>query len=294
VLTAPARSAVMAPSGPDHGRRVARAVLWLSWPVGLVLALGHLLGGLLSDPIYAVVDVAYVTCVVVSFRRAQVVPDRTGTVLLGVGVAVFALASLTGVPTAQRPTAMLFNAAALLAVAILLMGGAAALAHRTGGLPATLGLVAIGIGSAGYLLNLLARWAVVLSGAGPQQAAVEERAWVASSYLNGLGGPGDFMTVLLVWLDLVQLAYLVLVYAGFAVISMSLGRIGAISRRASRALAATGSAAALLATGAAVTADALPGPAGAVAASVAFVLTIPFMSTLVPALLGTALLTRRQ
>lgn len=279
--------------------RAARVVLWAAWPVGLVLALGHLLGGLLSDPVFAVLDIAYVAAVLLAVRVAvmpggsAVMPDRAGLALLGAGVAVFALASLTGGPTADRPTAMLLNAAALFAVAVTLMVAAVAVAHRGGGLPAVLGVAAVGIGSVGYLLNLLARWAVVLSGAAPQQAAVEDRAWIASAYLRGLDGTPDLMTVLLVWLDLIQVAYLVLAYLGFAALAAALGRTGAISGRAARAIAATGTAAATVTTVAALVAAGLPGAAGAVAASVAFVLTIPFMSTLVPALLGVALLTHR-
>ncbi len=281
---------VSAAGGP--ARRAARTALWLAWPVGLVLTLGHLVGGLLSDPVFAVVDVAYVAAVVVAVRRAGVAPDRAAFALLGAGVAVFALASLTGGPTAERPTAMLLNAAALLLAAVALMVGAVALAHRVGGLPALLGACAIGVGSVGYLLNLLARWAVVLSGAAPQQALVEDRAWLANAYLPGLDGTPGWMTVLLVWLDLIQVAYLVLAYLGFAALAVALGRAGAISGRAARGIAVTGAVLAGAVTVAAAVADTLPASAGTVAAEVAFVLTIPFMSTLVPALLGCALLTR--
>jgi len=272
--------------------RLARAGIWLAWPVGLALALGHLLGGLLSDPLFLVVDLVYVAAVAVAVRLGAATRDRVGLTLLGAGVGIFALASLTGAPTADRPTAMLLNGAALLAAAITLMAGAAALAYRTRDLPALLGLVALAVGSAGYLLNLLARWAVVLSGAAPQQAAVEDRAWIASAYLRGLDGAPDPVALLLVWLDLVQVAYLVLAYLAFAALATSAGRSGAVSARAARAIAVTGYAAAGIVIVSAALAAYLPAPLQGIAAEAAFVLTIPFMSTLVPALLGSAMLVR--
>lgn len=263
----------------------ATAALWLAWPVGLALALGHLLGGLLPGPVFVVVDAAYVLAVVVALRGARAPRDHAALALLGAGVGVFALASLTGGPTARHPTAMLLNAAALLAVAVALAVGAFALAHRFQRLPAVLGAAAVGIGSAGYLLNLLARWAVVLAGAAPQQAAVEERAWMANVYLRGLDGVPDTMSLLLVWLDLMQVAYVVLAYAGFAGLAVAAGRAGAVSGRAAGAVAAVGWVAA-----AGTVLCAVLAPVSAVFAEAAFVLTIPFMSTLVPALLGCALL----
>ncbi|GAA0897936.1 hypothetical protein GCM10009557_73000 [Virgisporangium ochraceum] len=265
---------------------MVRAAPWLAWPVGLALALGHLLGGLLPGVAFVVVDAAYVLAVVVTLHRGRWTRDRAALALLGAGVGIFALASLTGVPTARQPTAMLLNAAVLFAAAVALAVGAVGLAHRMPGLPARLGVTAVVVGSAGYLLNLLARWAVVLSGAAPWQAAVEDRAWVANVYLRGLDGVPDTMSLLLVWLDLMQVAYVVLTYVGFAGLAVAAGRAGAVSGSAARAVAAVGGVAAGLTVLCAVLA-----PVSVVAAEAAFVLTIPFMSTLVPALLACALLT---
>jgi hypothetical protein len=266
---------------------VVRAAPWLAWPVGLALALGHLLGGLLPGVAFVVVDAAYVLAVVVTLHRRRWTRDRAALALLGAGVGIFALASLTGVPTARQPTAMLLNAAVLFAAAVALAVGAVALAHRMPDLPARLGATAVVVGSAGYLLNLLARWAVVLSGAAPRQAAVEDRAWVANVYLRGLDGVPDTMSLLLVWLDLMQVAYVVLTYVGFAGLAVAAGRAGAVSGSAARVVAAVGGVAAGFTVLCAVLA-----PVSVVAAEAAFVLTIPFMSTLVPALLACALLTR--
>lgn len=46
---------------------------WLVWPVGPVLTLGHLLGGLLPGPAFVVVDAAFVAAVIVTLqgRRAR-------------------------------------------------------------------------------------------------------------------------------------------------------------------------------------------------------------------------------
>jgi hypothetical protein len=268
---------------------MVRVALWLAWPVGLVLALGHLLGGLLPGAAFVVVDAAYVLAVVVTLHLGRWTHRRAALALLGAGVGIFALASLTGVPTARQPTAMLLNAAVLFAAAVALAVGAFTLAYRMSTLPALLGAAAIAVGSAGYLLNLLARWAVVLAGAAPQQAAVEDRAWVANVYLRGLDGGPDTMSLLLVWLDLMQVAYVVLTYAGFAGLAVAAGRADAVSGRAARRIATVGWVAAGLTVVCAVLA-----PASAVAAEAAFVLTIPFMSTLVPALLGCALLTHTR
>jgi hypothetical protein len=76
-------------------------------------------------------------------------------------------------PSAGDPIEMLLNAVVLLAVAVALLAAAVHLAIRAWGgrshrarVPAALAVVALGVGSVGYLLNLLARWAVVLSGSG--------------------------------------------------------------------------------------------------------------------------------
>ena len=61
---------------------------------------------------------------------------------------------------------------------------------------------------------------VVLSRGRPdEQAAVEDHAWVAFEYLRGLEGSPDFVTYLLVWLDLLQLAYLATTYVAFAAVA---------------------------------------------------------------------------
>jgi hypothetical protein len=270
------------------------AVGWALWPAGLLLALAHLLGGGLPMPLFLLLDALLVAALLLFLRSRGASADPVAAALVLAGVGVFALASLTGAPTAQRPAAMLLNAAVLLAVAVVLLVAGALLAlragHGAGRAPAALGLLALVVGSVGYLANLVARWAVVLSGAAGLQARVEESAWMASAYLLGLPGEPSFVVLLLVWFDLLQVVYLVLVYLGFAALATALGRTGHVRVRTARALAVAGSVLALLVAVGAVLASALPAPMGAVAAEVAFVLTIPFMSTALPHALGLALL----
>ena len=150
-------------------------------------------------------------------------------------------------------------------------------------------MLALVIGSGGYLVNLLARWAVVLSGAADLQAAVEDSAWVAYAYLPGLDTEPTFLGYLLVLFDLLQLAYVVLTYLGFGALASALGRAGHLRARAARRIGLAGAGLAGVATVAAV----LAGSVGTVAAWAAFVLTIPFMTTLLPCALGLALLRSR-
>jgi hypothetical protein len=149
------------------------------------------------------------------------------------------------------------------------------------------------VGSAVYLVNLVARFAVVLSGASGQQAAVEDTAWIAYEYLRGLGGAPDFMSFLLVWLDLLQLGYVATVYVCCAGLARLLRKQGAVSERVGRAVERAGHAlAAVIVLGVALAAI-LPRELDVVPAWAAFVASIPFMTTLLPFVLGAAMLSTR-
>src|SRR4051794_23500766 len=207
-------------------------------------------------------------------RRAR---DRAAAALVLVGPTVFILAGLTGAPTARLPAVMLANAAVLLPAAATVLGAAVVLALRAA--PehrprAALAVAALVVGSSGSLLTLLARGAVVASGAVDQQVAVEDTAWVASAYLTGLPPGPTYLAFLLVWLDLVQLAYVVLTYVGFAGLASALGGTGLVAVPVARAVGRGGVGLAGLTAAAAVGAGMLPGTVASVAAEVAFVLTI--------------------
>src|SRR3954454_18133822 len=75
-------------------------------------------------------------------------------------------------------------------------------------------------------------------------------------------------------------AYVVLTYVGFAGLASALGGTGLVAGPVARAVGRGGVGLAGLTAAAAVVAGMLPGAAASVAAEVAFVLTIPFMSTL--------------
>jgi hypothetical protein len=271
-----------------------RAALWITWPAGLVLALAYATGQLITPTVFAALDLAYLGGAVLLVRALGGRADPQAAALVLAGAGLFALVAPTGEPTAREPALMLLNAGVLAAVAVTLLVVAVRLAFRCGTgparVPAALGLLALVVGSSGYLLNLLARWAVVLSGAAGLQADVEASSWVAHAYLPGLDTEPTFLGYLLVLLDLLQVAYVVLTYLGFAALAVGLGRAGALPAAGARR---TGAAGTVLAAGtgtSAALAFVLPGTGGTVAAWSAFVLTIPFMSTLLPFALGARLL----
>ena len=266
-----------------------RKIAYAAWPVGLVLVLAYTMGEVMPRPLFLLLDLALAVGYALVLRR--VARDPAATALAVAGVGLFVMVGVVGPPTAREPVFMLLNTVVLLAVAVTLLVAATTLGLRTRGGPAVLAVLALAVGSVGYLLNLLARWAVVLSGAAPAQAAVEDRAWQASSYLRGLDGDPSFVTYLLVWFDLIQVAYLVLAYLTFAGLAVALRRALALPPRLARGIAVAGWALAALVCVGAVVAP-LNGPLGTVGAWTAFVLTIPFMSTLLPHLLGVALLDR--
>jgi hypothetical protein len=278
--------------------RVAATAVWLSWPVGFLLIMAHTLGGLLSTGVFALLVLVYAVALTLAVRALS---RRRGggqdaVLLVVAGPLVFVLAGLTGPPTASAPGLMLLNGAVLAVTAgvVLVAATGLVLGRDRVGRPdrtAVLGLMALVIGTAGWMINLVARWAVVLSGASELQAEVESRAWMANVYLRGLQGEPSFLAYLLVLMDLVQLVYLALAYLGFGLIGRVVYRDRLVAQRWGRTIPVVSFvlAAVVLVSAAAA---AWVGPLGVVAAWTAFVLTIPFMSTLVPYLLGGAMLTR--
>jgi len=269
----------------------------LTWPAGLLLVVANLEIGAVTPPVHAVLSVLYAAGVIALLRRWDAHRDRPATLLVAIAPALFVGVGFAGPPTAEEPGLMLLNTAALMVVALVLLLVAVRIVvdHRASpyvgaAVPALLLLV---MGSTLYLANLVARVAVVLSGAAEQQAAVEDRAWVAFEYLRGLDGSPDFTVYLLVWLDLLQLAYLATTYVAFAAIALLLQRQGLVSHRSGTVVRGGAHAlAAVLVIGVAAAAI-LPSDADLVPAWAAFVTSIPFMSTVAPFALGVALLRAR-
>jgi hypothetical protein len=278
-----------------HTRRPARsatAFTWAVWPAGLLLTAAYAEAHLVPLPLFVILDLAYGAAAALAMRRA----GAPAAWLIAPAAVIFSLASLTGAPTAREPGAMVANAAVLgVAAGILLIGyvvAAARMWDSPGRGAAAIAVVTISVGTAVYLINLLARFAVVLSGAAPAHAAVEDRAWQAYAYLLGLDGEPSPLTLLLVWLDLLQFAYVVLAYLSAATLGVAVYRGCVLTRNRMRAVAAAGVllAAAALAGGVLGSTSAGLGPTGA---GVAFAATIPFMTTLLPSMLGAAIRHRR-
>lgn len=276
-------------------RRLGGAYLVLG--LALAVCVGRL-RDLMGAPALLAGYVAFVALTVVALRGAIAGRSRThpafgpGVLLLAGPLVLLLGASVTGEPTAALPGDYLINTTAILLGSVVLVAGVVVLVVRLWDagervLPA-LGLAGLLVASAGWLVNLLFRYAVVASGAAGLQAAVEDRAWVADVYLLGLPGAPSWMELLLVWTDLLQLAFVTMAYLAAAAMATSAARIGWLGRRTGRSLAALG-----LAAASGVVAGAVLAGAGSPAAATAvFVLTIPFMAFLLPYATGVALVWR--
>ena len=223
--------------------------------------------------------------------------DHAETRLALLGIGLFAGVGV-GPPTADEPGLMTLNTAALLVVAVALLAVAVRLVverrHSPMVGPAVSALVLLAVGSTAYLVNLVSRVAIHLTGAAPQQAAVEDTNWQAAEYLRGLDDTPDFMGLLLTWQDLVQLGYVVTTYLAAAALARLLRSEGEVSRRAGTALMRAAYALAGLLLGGIVLAVSLPREADLVPAWGAFATSIPFMTTLAPFGLGVAMLVQRR
>ena len=263
------------------------------WPIGLLLVVANMEVAEISAPVFLALDIGYLCGSLLLLRQASCGRDRIATILVLSGVGLFFIVGFTGIPTADEPDLMMLNTAALLGAALTLNYAVVALVWRRRHSPVMASvlpmIVMVIIGTTLYIANLLARFAVVFSGAAPRQVAVEDKAWVAYEYLRGLTAPPDFMGYALVWLDLLQLAYVVCAFLGFAAISRLLrgqfitDRVGRIIQVAGNGLAAI----IVIGVGCAAV---LPREFDAVPAWAVFVAGIPFMTTLLPFVLGVALL----
>ncbi len=198
-------------SGPSP-RQVGYGLLAL-WPVGLALALVNAAVSVVTAPVFAVLAGIYVALAAVTIRRVATPGPPPAVTLVGAAIVLFAIAGFTGEPTASRPSSMVVNTAVLLVVSIALVVGAVGLllqfrrSPRVGVAVPAVAVFALGTG--GFVLNLLARLAIVLTGAEEQQLAVEATHWSAAQYLRGTTGPVDIVGKTQVRLGQVQLAKVV-------------------------------------------------------------------------------------
>jgi hypothetical protein len=212
-------------------------------------------------------------------------------VLLAAGpLALLLGASVTGEPTASRPGDYLLNTTAILLGSVILVAGFAVLFARlweTGErLFPLLGLTGLLVGAAPWLANLVFRYAVVASGAAGLQAEVEDRAWVANEYLRGLQGEPSWMEFLLVWTDMLQLAFVLLAYLAAAAFGAALIKAGWIGKTGGHVFVGLNLALALIVTAGII----LAGSGSTAAAWTAYILTIPFMVFILPYFVGVALI----
>lgn len=149
------------------------------------------------------------------------------------------------------------------------------------------------LGSAGYLVNLLGRIAVVQTGLSGRQAALEDDYWMATEYLRGLPASSDPLAYLLTWMDLVQLGYVVTAYVATAGLARLLHTERLVPARAGRVVEGCAWAGAGLLAGSIGLALTLPRDLDAAPAGLAFALSIPFMTTLLPFALAALALRHR-
>lgn len=279
----------------DAGRASAVGLAAL-WPAGAILAMANEEVDLVTTPVFLALDACYLLAAAALLAGRGARGRGSVGLLAATPVALFGLAGFTGAPTGTEPDLLLLNTATLLGVSLLLMIAVTELVHRyrsSGAAPvAVCALVVFVVGSAGYVVNLLGRVAVVLSGLGERQAELEGDYWDASSYLRGLPPAGDPLAYVLTWMDLVQLAYVASAYAVTGALGRLLAREGVASERAGKWVGIASWSALGLLVGSIGLAVALPSTTDAVPAGIAFGLSIPFMTTLLPFALGASALAR--
>ena len=118
------------------------------------------------------------------------------------------------------------------------------------------------------------------------QAEVEDRAWVANEYLRGLEGIPSWMDLLLVWTDMLQLAFVVLAYLAAAAFGAALSKAGWLGRLGGVAFVGLNLVLAFTVMAGII----LAGYGSAAAAWAAYILTIPFLVFILPYFVGVALL----
>lgn len=280
-------------TGRSRGPAVALGTLW---PTGAVLAVAHQEVTALTTPVFLVLDVAYVVAATVLLLRLGAHRRGPLVMLAAAPVALFAIGGLTGAPTGEEPDLLAVNTAILLAVAVVLAlsGTSLVLRHRRS--PATgfaaAAVVLLLLGTAGYLVNLGSRFAVVLTGLSERQATLEDRYWVAAEHLRGLPPSPDLLAYLLTWMDLVQIGYVAAAYVAAAGLARLLGAERVVAPRTGRVVEACAWAGAGLLIAATALAAVLPRDRDAAPAGVAYALSIPFMTTLLPFVLAVTALAR--
>ena len=282
----------------DAVRRLSRVYLWIALFLAIPLGrLRDLVGAealICGYALFVALTATAVWKVGAAKTNAGLVRERPtflpGVLLLAGPLALLLGASVTGEPTASRPGDYVLNTTAILLGSLILLGGFVALFARLWEagqrlLPA-LGLAGLLSGAAVWLVNLMFRYAVVASGAAGLQAEVEDQAWVAHEYLRGLEGTPSWMELMLVWTDMLQLAFVVLAYLAAAALGAALVGAGWLGRFGGSVFVGLNLALAF----AVISGIILAGYGSAAGAWTAYVLSIPFMVFVLPYFLGAVLL----
>ena len=281
-------------------RRISSVFLWIAPFLAVLVGQTRNLAGVVALLTGYVVFVAFTAMAVWRIGATKsgsgVVREDPayvpGVLLLAGPLALLLGASVTGEPTAARPGDYLLNTTAILAGSVILVAGFVALfagLWRSGQrLLPLLGLAGLLVGAAVWLANLVFRYAVVASGAAGMQAAVEDRAWVAYQYLRGLQGEPSWMEFLLVWTDMLQLAFVLIAFMVAAAFAAALVRVGWLGRVGGGIFVGLNLALALALT----LGIALAGGGNVAAAWTAYILTIPFMAFILPYFIGVTLVRR--
>jgi hypothetical protein len=296
------RLTVEAPARSGALRRAAGLYLWvalfLAAPVGMTRDLAGTGVLLAAYATFVALTAAAVWKIGAEPRHPGRVREHPaflpGALLLAGPLALALGAFVTGEPTASRPGDYLWNTTAILLGTALLVSGFVALFARLWEygerLLPVLGTAGLMVGATLFVANLAFRYAVVAAGATGIQAGVEDRAWVAHEYLVGLQGEPSWMELLLVWTDVLQLAFVSLAYMATAAYGLALVRVGWLGRAGGGLFAALNVALALLV----VVGLSMAGSGGTTAAWLVFVLTIPFMAFILPYFLGLTLIRHRD
>lgn len=281
-------------------KRIGGMFLWIAPFLAILVGQMRNLAGVVALLVGYAVFVALTTAIVrkigATKTESGVVREHSaflpGVLLVAGPLALLLGASVTGEPTASRPGDYLLNTTAILLGSVVLISGFVALFAgfwRAGQrLLPVLGLAGLLVGGAVWLANLIFRYAVVASGAADLQAAVEDRAWVANQYLLGLRGEPSWMEFLLVWTDMLQLAFVLIAYLATAAFGVALMKAGWTGRIGGSIFVGLNLALALAVTLGIV----LAGAGSVVAAWTVYVLTAPFMAFILPYFMGVALVGR--
>jgi hypothetical protein len=268
--------------------------LFLAVPVGQLRNLAGVVALIVGYAVFVALGAAVIWRLGVANSTSGLArkhPAFVPGVMLVAGPLVLLLGvSVTGEPTAARPGDYLLNTTAILLGSVILIAGFVVLFVKLWEagerLLAVLGLAGLLGGTAMWLANLVFRYAVVASGAVGLQAEVENRAWVAHEYLLGLPGEPSWTEFLLVWTDMMQVAFVLLAYLAAAAYGMALIRAGWLGKTGGRVFVALNLALALAVTTGLILAGSV------VAAWTVFILTIPFMVFILPYFAGVALIRR--